>query len=76
MMKLSERRAYLDRMRKNQQASLCPACMKKTRHLTVPGKKGGTDVVCEYCGKTVRYGTSLTPYIPVRILNDGKVVNA
>lgn len=65
---------YLDRMRKDQSACLCPACKRKTRHFTVPSKDGAglCDIVCEYCGKTVQAGVSgHTPYTPVRIFVKG-----
>jgi len=53
-----ERRAYLDRMRKNQTASLCPSCHQKTRHMTIPSPEDPSkvDILCEYCSRVVMYG--------------------
>lgn len=80
MMNLGERRAYLDRMRKNQQACLCPKCGKKTRHVTKPSKEASdvVEVVCEYCEEVCRKTTKdlIQPYIYVRIRTDGVVVPA
>lgn len=69
-----ERRGYLDRMRKNQQASLCPACKRKTRHFSQPSKDhdGTVDVFCEYCNAMTHMGLyGLKAYIPVRITTEG-----
>ena len=70
MMDSKSRRGYLDRMRKDQAACLCPACHRKTRHFTQPSKDGSElcDIVCEYCGKIVKAGVSgYKPYMLVRI---------
>ena len=69
MMNAKQRRGYLDRMRKDQAASLCPECKKKTRHFTIPSKEDGKcDVVCEWCNKTVMAGVEgVKPYIPYRL---------
>lgn len=74
MMNRQQRKGYLDRMRSNQQASLCPLCMRKTRHFTQPSKDGENkvDIVCEYCEKFVNVGVEgLPPYIAVRITTEG-----
>lgn len=70
MMNAKERRGYLDRMRKNQDATLCPECKRKTRHFTVPSKDsdGACDVVCEWCGQTVKTGVvGAKPFTPFRL---------
>lgn len=70
-MNARERRGYLDRMRKNQQASLCPGCKRKTRHFTVPGEDGKCDIVCELCQKKVKTGVEgYAPYTPVRLYSE------
>lgn len=68
MMNARERRGYLDRMRKDQAARLCPGCGRKTRHFTIPGKEAGKcDVICEWCNRTVKTGVEgVEPYIPYR----------
>lgn len=71
MMDAKSRRGYLDRMRKDQAACLCPMCKRKTRHYTVPSKDGEglCDILCEYCGKVVKAGASgYQPYVPVRFI--------
>ena len=71
MMDAKSRRGYLDRMRKDQAACLCPECKRKTRHYTVPSKSsdGLCDILCEYCGKTIKAGVSgYKPYMPVRVV--------
>lgn len=71
MMDAKSRRGYLDRMRKDQAACLCPECKRKTRHYTVPSKAGDglCDILCEYCGKVVKAGVSgYKPYVPVRFV--------
>lgn len=70
MMNTRERRAYLDRMRKDQCASLCPRCGFKTRHMAIPSEKepGTVDVVCEYCRTyVVRSSKDYEPWKFVRI---------
>ena len=65
-----ERRGYLDRMHKNQDATMCPECKRKTRHFTIPAREGEgkCDVVCEWCNKTVKAGVEgVKPYIPYRL---------
>lgn len=73
-MNMENRKGYLDRMRKDQAASLCPACGRKTRHFTVPSKEGegACDVLCEWCNQIVKTGIQgVKPYIPYRIYADG-----
>ena len=71
MMNAKQRRGYLSRMRNDQAASMCPECKRKTRHYTIPSKEGSEgqcDVVCEWCGKTVKAGVEgVKPYIPYRL---------
>ena len=72
MMDSKSRKGYLDRMRKDQAACLCPVCKRKTRHFSTPSKEGDgkVDIVCEWCEKVVKVGlTGVQPYIPVRICN-------
>ena len=72
MMNARERRAYLDRMRKDQAACFCPKCRRKTRHYTVPskGEDGLCDIVCEYCSETVKTQVKgLKPYTFIRIFD-------
>lgn len=70
MMDAKSRRGYLSRMRKDQTACLCPECKRKTRHYTVPNKNGDglCDILCEYCGKTVKEGVNgYIPFMAIRI---------
>lgn len=70
MINAKSRKGYLDRMRKDQAACLCPACKRKTRHFTQPSKAGDgkVDIVCEYCEKIIKSDVSgYKPYMPVRI---------
>ena len=71
MMNRKQRHGYLDRMRKNQEASMCPGCGRKARHFTVPspnGADGVCDIVCEWCNKTIKTGvTGVKPYQSYRL---------
>lgn len=64
-----ERRAYLEKMRKDQAAYFCPKCKHKTRHFTRPSPEGDgkVDVVCEYCDEVIHAGLAgFPPYILVK----------
>ena len=72
MMNAKNRRAYLERMRKDQAACFCPGCKRKTRHYTVPcsGDDGACDIVCEMCNKAVKsHVRGLQPYSFVKIFD-------
>lgn len=72
-----ERYKYLVTMRRHHQASMCPNCIRMTRHLTIPGENDTVDVKCEYCDAIVLKGlTGLKPYIPVKLTKDKGVVPA
>lgn len=71
MMDAKSRKGYLDRMRKDQAACLCPECKRKTRHYTIPNREDSNlcDILCEYCGKVVKTGVSgYKPYMLVRVV--------
>lgn len=69
-MNRNERRAYLDRMRKDQAACFCPSCKRKTRHFTKPSNygEGKVDIICEYCNNVIEAGIEgYPPYIYVKV---------